>query len=244
MAKIRKKYNPQKTIMYNLQKTIKMNNIPVLDKVNGLLQAYLETVAYLYKTNIISDELLSRLVHLAHFFEIIIVYKQEKLHYFNHIKPQFKKNGLINLDFFVEEATKLKEIIKPLILQDKRKKIKLNESDIQLIENMTDYVVDFLKSIKCKITICELLLYTNQQDKLFLLNYPKLYNHYKKSCKADMILLSKYIINKEEILTKHLLQNKYAIFNESTYSFDFIDKKELNNNYELTSLQGVVKCVN
>ena len=244
MAKIRKKYNPQKTIMYNLQKSIKMNNIPVLDKVNGLVQAHLETVAYLYNTNIITNELLSRLVHLVHFFEIVIVYKKEQLHYNNYIKPQFKKNGLINLDFFVEEAGQLKDIIKPLILQDKRKRIKLNQNDIQLIENMTNYAVDCLKNIKCKITVCELLLYTKQQDKLFLLNYTKLYNHYKKSCEADMPLLSKYIINKEEILTKHLLQNKYVIFNESTYSFDFIDKKELNNNYELTNLQGVVKCVN
>ena len=101
-----------------------MNNIPVLDKVNGLLQAHLETVAYLYNNNIVSNELLSRLVHLAHFFEIVIVYKKEQLHYNNYIKPQFKKNGLINLDFFVEETGQLKDIIKPLILQDKRNKIK------------------------------------------------------------------------------------------------------------------------
>ena len=244
MAKVRKKYNPQKTIMYNLQKSIKINNVLMpneINHINEIVKIHLDTVAYLHKTNIVNNELLSRLVDLAHFFEISIVYKEEASHYINYVKPQFKKDGLINLDFMVEEANQLKEIIK-LVLQDEIKK--LNKNNIELIENITNYVIDCLRGIKCKVTICELNFYSKQQNKLFLFNYPELYDYYKKSCEAYMPRLSKYILNKEKILTKYVLQNKYAIFNENTYSFDFIDKKELNSNYKLTNLEGVIECVN
>lgn len=243
MAKIRKKYNPQKTIMYNLQKTIKIKNTIMQNELDGVIKERTDTVLYLQKVNIVNDEVLSRLIDLTHLFEIISVYKEEPIHYLNHVKPQFKTDNLIDLNFFVEEAVQLKNIIKPLILQDKRKKIKLNESDIKLIKNITDYFVGCVNNLKCRITFCEFVLYAKQQNKLFLLNYPKLYNYYKCTCSDDMICSIKYRLNSEKILNKYLLHGKYAVFDYEKYSFNFIDKKDLIN-YELTDMEGVVKCVN
>lgn len=243
MAKVRKKYNPQKTIMYNLQKNIKIKNTIMQNELDGVIKERTETVAYLQKVNIVNDEVLSRLVDLTHLFEVITVYQEDKLHYINNVKPQFKTDNLINLDFFIEEANQLKEIIKPLILQDKRKKIKLSEDCIKLIKNITNYVVDCLYNLKCRITFCEFVLYAKQQNKLFLLNYHKLYKYYKSTCSDDMICSIKYRLNSEKILNKYLLHGKYAVFDYDSLSFNFIDKKNLIN-YKLTDMEGVVECVN
>lgn len=243
MAKIRKKYNPQKTLMYNLQKSIKIKNTIMQNELAGVIKERTETVAYLHKVNIVNDEVLSRLIDLTHLFEIISVYQEDLLHYNNHVKPQFKTDNLINLDAFIQEAKELKEIIEPLILQDKRTKIKLNKNAIELIENITNYVIKCLNDLKCRITFCEFVLYSKQQNKLFLLNYPKLYKYYKSTCSHDMIRSIKYRLNSEQILNKYLLHDKYALFDYEKYSFNFIDKKDLVN-YKLTDMEGVVECVN
>jgi hypothetical protein len=87
------------------------------------------------------------------------------------------------------------------------------------------------------------VLYSKQQNKLFLLNYPKLYKYYKSTCSHDMIRSIKYRLNSEQILNKYLLHGKYALFDYEKYSFNFIDKKDLVN-YKLTDMEGVVECVN
>lgn len=235
-----KKYDGLKRVVTTVNLIHKDEMIPVVLN-------HKETVAYLHKKNIINDELLCRLVNISHLFEIIFVYYEDKKHYNTIVKPQFDSDKFVEIGCEIEETLKLKEIIKTCIFKYQTEEVQLSDKEIELITEMSNYIINVFENIKCRILFACFILYAKQQNKLFLIQYKKLNDYYKITLDKDFILCLKYRIKNQIILNKFYKQKQIAVFDYETFKLSYITQEYFYQNmdkYKKTAYAEVVECVN
>jgi len=231
MAKVRKKYNKLKSISREVNYIMRW-------ELDGTINYKNETLAYIKNNKVVCDELLCRLLDLANSCEIMIIHEKDRKHYNTIIKDQFYKNDIINAECVVEEAEQLRNIVKVLATKYKQEQMYLTQMQIELIETISNYVIQTINNLKCRITFAHFMLYARQHNKLFLLKYEELLKYYLSTLDEDMIVSLKYRINYDLLLYKYNIKKEVAIFNFDTFKFDFIKKTEVEKlGYKKTNLE-------
>lgn len=235
-----KKYN-------GIKRVIEAVNLIHKDEMNPVILNHKETVTYCQRNNIINDELICRLINISHLFEIMFVYYEDKKHYNTIIKPQFDSDKFVEIGCEIEETLKLKEIIKACIFKYQTKEVRLLDKEVELITEMSNYIINVFENIKCRILFACFTLYAKQRNKLFLIQYKNLNEYHKTTVDKDFILCLKYRIKNRVILDKFYNQKQIAVFDYETFKLSYITQEYFYQNmdkYKKTAYTEVVECVN
>lgn len=217
MAKVRKKYNHVKHLA-------NYNNYILSGELIGVINKHKKLLANIKNKTKITNDVICDLLMNTYLFEIIFIYNEDKKHFNDVIRPQFGKNIIIDTQCEIQEVIKMQEIIKKYIFKYQVEECYIEEIDI--IHDITIYIIDFLTNLKDRVIYACLCLYARQKIKLFLLPYLNLLKYYQSEDDPDMWFCLMYRINHELILYKHYEKKQIAVCNNQSAKINFISKEE------------------